>query len=186
MFIQEHKIRHVNDQIFPSQIWKDGFFFTTIATDGMHTLRNPAVHVGKGGFRGIAIDISHAIDKMVLRVDTSPCGRAMMVCVDDPMGNSFGLMNVYGPHTTTERTSLWEYLLVNVDTTRPWLVGGDFNMTILASNQIGGIAVDLGGAEYAVWMVFANSINLIDAFLGDGSVLAYTWDNNHVDVSTKV
>lgn len=110
----------------------------------------------------------------------------MIVQVNDLLGGAFGLLNVYSPHTTLERTTLWEHLASTTDNSWPWLVGGDFNMTLYASDQMGGIAGDLAGSEYVAWTEFANSVNLVDTFNGTQSQLAFMWDNNRVDIATNI
>lgn len=91
-FIQEHKLRVVNDLLLATQIWKGGWFYITVAIDGVHTDRNPVVQVGKGG---IAIGVSHKIATNVSHSITSPCGRAILLFINDPLGTPYGLLNIY-------------------------------------------------------------------------------------------
>lgn len=180
VFIQEHKLIVVNDRLLSTQIWEDKVFYATPAVDGVHAFRNPIVQASKGG---IAIGVSKEIADLVSNVTISPCGRAILLYVNDPLGGPFGLLNIYGPNTIAERTTLWEYFATTMDTTRPWLVGGDFNMTVNASNQRG-LAWELAGAEYVAWTDFVYIINLIDAYTRSGNLVSYTWDNNRVDSDT--
>lgn len=116
LFLQEHKLCHVNELLLAKQIWSGGKFFTIPAVDGTHALRNPIFPSGRGG---IAIVVSHDIASKVAQVKISPYGRAIMLHIDDPHGENFGLLNIYGPHSSVERVALWNYILLNIDAERP-------------------------------------------------------------------
>lgn len=178
VFIQEHKLRVINDRLLSTQIWKNGVLYTAPAKDGVHALRNPLVYVGEGG---LAIGVPTAIAPLVSNVTISPCGRAIMLHVDDPLGIPFGLLNIYGPNSAVERTELWEYLSIVIDADRPWLVGGDFNMVLTSADQLGGAPTNLTGTDNCAWEDLASLLNLVDTHLHQATQLKYTWDNNRVD-----
>lgn len=63
----------------------------------------------------MAIGVAKENDNIISSVTTSPCGRAILIAVDVLDGLAFGLMNMFGPNSTMERTSLWD----TVDADRP-------------------------------------------------------------------
>jgi hypothetical protein len=66
---------------------------------------------------------------------------------------------------------VWEALSYLVDLSRPWLVGGDFNMVLYLTDQLGG----LSGAKAAAWALFPMmSLSLFEYFPAAEGAIQYT------------
>jgi hypothetical protein len=129
------------------------------ALEGVHAQRNDSVNAGRGG---LAIAVAQQLSSFVTYESISPCGRAMSVHLDGLPFGSLGLLNVYGPNVSSKRAALWESLAHLVDLGQPWLIGGDYNMTVLASDQCGGSPSNLGGAEAASWLQFLSALGFTE------------------------
>lgn len=55
----------------------------------------------------------------------------------------FILTVVYVSNDSTERHTLWEFLISEANTTLPWLIVGDFNHLLHKDDRIGGVPVTL-------------------------------------------
>ncbi|KAK3217733.1 hypothetical protein Dsin_011703 [Dipteronia sinensis] len=65
------------------------------------------------------------------------------------------ICNVYAPNTDAERVELWEFIVNNQRRFPvPWIVGGDFNVVLNASEKLGGPPI---------WSHLRNFRNFIDA-----------------------
>jgi hypothetical protein len=165
LFIQEHKLWQEDWTFLGKRIWKQGKFFVSPAEDGLHTLRNDNVVAGRGG---LAIAISKQLKPFVTYDMVSPCKRAILIHLDGLPFGSLGLLNVYGPNDAQDRAALWEALSHLVDPSRPWLVGGDFNMVLYSTDQLEGLPADLSGAEavhghyFLLHLVYLNTSRLLE------------------------
>lgn len=145
-FLQEHKLCQAELPLLGKSIWKEGFFYRVVAEDGVHAACNNSIATRKGG---LAIGVSAALNTFVTHSHSTPCGRAQFVHLDGLPIGPMGVLNVYGPHTYVERSQLWHTILLSIDDSRPWILGGDWNFAEHANDQIGGLPKDLSGDEAA-------------------------------------
>jgi hypothetical protein len=179
LFMQEHKLRQADWSFLGKRIWPRGEFFVASAEDRLHALRNDAVIVGRGG---LATAVSHELQPFVTFDLVSPCQRAIILHLDGLPSGPLGLLNVYGPNEPRDRAALWESLANLVDPSRPWLVGGDFNMSLLGSDQLGGLPSDLVGVELDAWSMLSTLLGLTEYLLAPNASIRYTWDNHRLGV----
>jgi hypothetical protein len=178
--MQEHKLRQADWSFFGKQIWPRGEFFVAPAEDGLHDQQNVAITAGRGG---LAIAVSHQLQSFVTFDLVSPCQRAIILHLDGLPSGPLGLHNVYGPTESRERTNLWESLTNLVDPNRPWLVGGDFNMSLSASDQLGGLPTNLVGAEHDAWSLLSAVLGLSEYLPAPNASIRYTWDNHRLNLA---
>jgi len=81
---------------------------------------------------------------------------------------------VYASHNPTTRTSYWNYLIdISHNITGSWMLIGDFNETVLPSDQIGGIFQNNKATQFSNFM---ENCNLFDITT---TVARFTWHRNH-------
>jgi hypothetical protein len=73
--------------------------------------------------------------------------------------------------------SLWERLAHLLDPDHQWVLGCDYNMTILACDQKGGSPHDLPGRDASAWSLLSLSLGLSGYPPASSNVLSFTWDN---------
>lgn len=58
-----------------------------------------------------------------------------------------GLLNVYGPYSSVERIQLWKTILLSIDASRLWIIGGGWNFVESVADQFGRVLEDLSREE---------------------------------------
>jgi hypothetical protein len=97
------------------------------------------------------------------------------------------LLNVYGPNERRDRAALWESLANLMDPSRAWLVGGNFNMSLCASDQLGGVPTDLASLEQdACRASLSVVLGLVEYLPAPNAPIRYTWDNHQINVEGVV
>jgi hypothetical protein len=177
LFLQEHKVRDVDWTVFGRKIWKFGTFTAAPAASEAQAARNDTVLAGKGGL------VTAVLQKLVPFVTShhvTLCGQVIYVILDRLSSGPLGLVNVYGPNDSLSRSQLWDTLVNCLDPCRPWIFGGDFNMTTHAVNQLGGVPHDLVGHEATAWTSLQSTFGLSNCRPQPVPALQYTWDNNRL------
>jgi endonuclease/exonuclease/phosphatase family metal-dependent hydrolase len=87
---------------------------------------------------------------------------------------SFTCTSVYASPNSSLRPNFWNYLAhLSQNITNPWMLIGDFNETLLPSDQQGGI---FNNARAAIFAKFMDDCNLLDLTTTGGR---YTWHRNN-------
>ncbi|KAL3697678.1 hypothetical protein R1sor_011754 [Riccia sorocarpa] len=176
--VQEHKLRESNIQFLSANIWPQAVIYNLPASDGVHAQRNPNVTGRKGGVL-IAVGLSFA--PLVSAHGTLPRDGGLWLHFETPEGRKMGFLALYAPHTSAERALLWASLVTELDSSRNWLVAGDFNMITTAADQMGGTPKLLSGDELAHWNTFVETYDLQDTFTPTDGI-KFTWDNKRLDL----
>jgi endonuclease/exonuclease/phosphatase family metal-dependent hydrolase len=142
--IQEHHLRMAETKAIKRKVCRDAEIIIAPATDGRRALNNPDVISGKGGLF-IAVSANHT--QYISTKGILVSGAGVWCILDHPHFGKFGVMGVYAPTTTIERTALWRELTDFMDVSHLWLLLGDLNMVEQAADQLGGNPRDLGGWE---------------------------------------
>jgi exonuclease III len=177
LFLQEHKQRLPTWNFFRCRIWRTAKFFCSLASDGVHADCNSSVVAGCGG---LATAVGPVLAPFVSSFQVTACGRALMVTLDGLPTGPLGLLNVYGPNDSQGRALLWETLCNTINPSRPWLVGGDFNMVSAPSDHSGGAQRLLAGREAFTWEAFQASLGLVDCRPAPLPAVQYSWDNHRL------
>lgn len=145
-----------------------------MAADGIHALRNPEVEAGRGG---VALGISMDLAPFINQEGITRCGRAVWICLDHPDWGRLGLLGVYGPNTSEERTALWGALVHILDDSYRWIMQGDFNMIDHPTAQWGGTGGVASGREGRAWAQLLRKFSLLDSFSPRRGHLQFSWDS---------
>ncbi|KAL3699302.1 hypothetical protein R1sor_017324 [Riccia sorocarpa] len=173
--IQEHKIREHKLEFYLKNVWSQATIVARAAADGIHTLHNPQVSAGKGG---VALALSARLVGLMTQ-EGSIENRVVWVHLDGLKCGPIGIMAVYAPNTTAERTQLWKEITRKVDNTRAWVVLGDFNMITEPRDQAGGIYTAIPETEREAWEEMTTELRLIDNFTRKVEENWFSWDNMH-------
>ena len=97
-------------------------------------------------------------------------------------GGDLGILNLYAPNDTRERTLLWQELSDRLPSDCRWIVSGDFNMLESAQDKSTLCSKLMPHREKLVWEAFKASFQLRDTFSHTGK-LRFSWDNRRRDGS---
>jgi hypothetical protein len=183
LFIQKHKLRQSDWTFLGKRIWRGGQFFVAPAEDGLNALRNDNVTSGRGG---LATAVATQFVPFITFDQISPCGRAIVLHLDGLPCGPLGLLNVHGPNETADRADLWDSLAQMLDPSRPWLVGGDFNMVTASINQQGGSPADLVRSEASAWSHLSSTLGLVEYLPLPNQAIQFTWDNHRQDDPSSI
>ncbi|KAL3686349.1 hypothetical protein R1sor_008923 [Riccia sorocarpa] len=172
--IHEHKLREHNLHFLSSTIWPTAKFFLLPAIDGSHAERNPSVQGGKGG---VLVAVNPAIAPLIVAHGFLPLNGGIWLHLDLPDGKNIGFAAIYAPNAAANRTRLWEVLEFALDSSRCWIMGGDFNMITSTLEQKGGTPKVISGEELTQWENFTQSYQLQDTFQRKAGALLFSWDN---------
>lgn len=172
--LQEHKLCAGRTDRIAKEVWRPAYWITAPAVDGIHALRNGQVEAGRGG---VALGFSQDLRTFITKEGILQDGRAAWACLDHPTWGRLGVVGVYGPNTGEGRLALWSELTLSLDPTYHWIFTGDFNMTTIAQDHIGGDSVVIGGREARVWARMIRQFNILDTFSHDRNSLRFSWDN---------
>ncbi|KAL3679780.1 hypothetical protein R1sor_022736 [Riccia sorocarpa] len=178
--VQEHKLRSTNINFFTTSIWPQAKVFLLPASDGVHAQRNPSVSGGKGG---VILAVSPSIASLIVNSGLLPANGGLWLHLDTADGRKLGIAAIYAPNSAAERTTLWDALETALDTSRSWIVAGDFNMITNSLDQVGGTAKVVTGEENSSWTRFINAYDLIDTFTRRDGQLNYTIDRIYADAT---
>lgn len=175
--LQEHKLRAGRTDHIPKEVWRPAYWITAPAADGVHAQRNGRVEAGRGG---VALGFTQDLRTFITKEGTLPSGRAVWACLTHPAWGKLGIVGIYGPNEGEGRLALWSDLTQTLDPAYHWIVMGDFNMTTLARDQLGGDGVNIGGREARMWARLIRKLNIQDTFHHDRNTLRFSWDNRQL------
>lgn len=145
--------------------------------DGAHVARNNVIVAGEGG---LTIGISPAFNNFVSHSHPMPCGRAFFIHLDGLPISPVRLLNVYGPHSLTERTQLWKTILLSINDSKPWIFARDWHFAKSTLDQIGGSPENLKGDEASFWNALKLALELSNFYQASPRILRYTWDKYRI------
>jgi hypothetical protein len=109
---------------------------------------------------------------------TTPCCRAIIKYLYGLPSGPMGLINMYGPKNYRQCAALWENIAHLTNNQQPWLLGGHFNMTLSASDQIGCTLEDLSGLKASSWQEFTELLGLQEYMPQADHPTKFTRDNH--------
>jgi exonuclease III len=177
LFLQETKLHDADWAFIVRRLWRDGVFVVAPAAPGAHPERNSAMVSRLGG-------LATAVRLLTARPPVSyqhitVCGRAINLHIDGLPFGPLGLLNIYASNKEMQRSFLWERLAHLVDADRPWLIGGNFNMTLLSSDHRGGSPQNLAGQEAVHWAKFLATLGLSEYPPFSSNQVVFTWNNKY-------
>jgi hypothetical protein len=122
---QEHHLRDGEVKAIKREVWRDAEIIISPAVDGRRALSNPSVIAGKGG---LFLAISPLLAIYIQDKGIIDRGLGVWCTFKHPHLGCFGVIGVYAPTTTQERTTLWLELFTFLDNSLPWILLGDLNM----------------------------------------------------------
>jgi exonuclease III len=174
--IQEHKLQDGNTDLLHCDVWTQGKIIASEATDGVHGARNCQVLGGKGG---VALAFSPKWSPHISTEGILGSNRGVWVILDHPRLGRLGIMGIYAPNNSQERTILWQEMYCEMDNSIKWMILGNFNMVEVCSDQQGGHSKLLAGEEKVAWHCLKRKFNLIDSFVYQEDHLCFSWDSLH-------
>lgn len=126
--------------------------------------------------------VSNTIANKVTSNFESSCGNALMCLLEGIGLGPMGLVNIYTPHSPTERTIFLEYLCRQLDPTRLWITSGDWNMIEYRSNYLGANITVISRLKRGMWETWILDFALQDFHYKILGEPFYTWDNRRVEI----
>lgn len=156
------------------EIWKNACWVYDLALDGVNAGRNSRV---AGGLGGLAVAISPRLFQYVTSKGVIQGAREIWVCVENTCFGKMGILGIYAPNSSGDRTKLWQELFHTLDTSYRWILCGDFNMIENSGDQRGGACSLVAGREKRAWRHLKRHLLLEDSFVSRPGHLSFSWDN---------
>lgn len=155
-------------------LWLASLFVFIPTIDGCNARRNNQVPVGCGG---VFLAIGPNMKGFVTTIGFFQSERAAWAHVDHPMLGNIGVWAVYSPCIgSRDRAQFWHEIVDTLDTSHNWIIGGDFNMVLAATDRRGGSRLIVVGRGKRAWNHLARKLCLTDTFQYKSGHLKYLWD----------
>ena len=112
---------------------------------------------------GVCISVRKSADIIILDHGILIEGRAMF-CYLEWRNVKFGVLNVYAPNISNERTSFWRLLANKIPSVDNWIVAGDFNMIERVEDCLGAHSNLLHGEELRAWGFLTSMLGIRDSW----------------------
>ena len=110
---------------------------------------------------GLCIAINDFWCSAFLHYGVLTCGRGQYVILQIGL-KKWGLLNIYAPNHTKDRTILWKSLMAQLPVVDHWALAGDFNMLEDGCDRLGGTSQTISGLELYEWERLIFSLGLLD------------------------
>ena len=110
---------------------------------------------------GLGIAINDFWCSAFLHYGVLTCGRGQYVILQIGL-KKWGLLNIYAPNHTKDRTILWKSLMAQLPVVDHWALAGDFNMLEDGCDRLGGTSQTISGLELYEWERLIFSLGLLD------------------------
>jgi exonuclease III len=170
--LQEHKLRGQRLTDLGHQVWRDASFFPYEASVAYNHMAD-----GDGaGSGGICTFVSPKLKHLVHSNGNIGCNLGQWIRLSGLPGGDLAILNIYAPHTPSDRMNLWCELISTLPSDCRWIVCGDWNMVLLPcdnSNPSGNIACD---AERLVFTRLLAHLQVEDYFPFTDPI-RFSWDS---------
>ena len=151
LLLQEHHLGRERTELFKDPLPGD-----------WHTWWAPA-HGVLERRGGVCISVRKSPDIAILDHGILIEGRVMF-CYLEWRNVKFGVLNVYAPNSSSERTSFWSELANKIPSYDNWIVAGYFNMTERTNDCLGAHSNLLQGGELRAWGFLTAMLGIKDSW----------------------
>lgn len=175
ILLQEHKLRDTKAANLGRSLFPKRKCWVLEAEPGYNVDGHEGA--GKGG---ICTILHEKLAPSVSGHGTILQNRAFWFKLKGLPGGDLGIVNLYAPNDSRERTLLWQELSATLPSDCRWIVSGDFNMVESAQDKSILCGKLMTNREQIVWEAFKTSFHLRDTFNHTGK-LKFSWDNRRRD-----
>ena len=175
IFLQEHKLRDTKAANLGRTLFPRRKCWVSEADPGYNV--DGQEGAGKGG---ICTLLHEKLAPLVSSYGSILHNRAFWFRLKGLPGGDLGILNIYAPNDSRERTLLWQELSARLPSDCRWIVSGDFNMVESAQDKSTLCGKLIPQRERLVWEAFKASFQLSDTFSHTGK-LHFSWDNRRRD-----
>jgi exonuclease III len=170
--LQEHKLRGKRLEELGFKLWRQSYFFGCEAAPG-YNHADGGEGAGKGG---LCMFVNPKIKHLVHSQGTVGFNLAQWIRFLNIPGGDVAILNVYAPHTPTERIQLWQELTRLLPQGCRWVTSGDWNMVETARDKSSTCGRLLSGKERIEFDLLKAHLQVTDFFSYTGPLI-YSWDN---------
>ena len=175
---QELKLRGVKFQALHKLMWAGATFF---GQEAQVAYNNDANEDGAGS-GGIGMWVTPSMSHLIHSDGHSRGGNVQWVRFTGVPGQDISVLNIYAPHSSTERCALWGELLEVLPRDCRWILAGDWNFVERRVDKSSSRASSVTEIERRVFQELKEALQVEDSFPAS-SRLRYTWDSQHRDRS---